>query len=136
MKYEKKSEWGEDRTLWPICLPEIKAWQWRSKITQKQMPSFLFLCNFAWFLYFLSYILSGILDLSATMDPEINEWNENCWISLAISNLKWIGCFLRSTEKKNKSTKQQHHYMRQNICIIAFKILVIVTNETKYFGIS
>ena len=37
--------------------------------------------------------------------------------------------------KKNKSTKQQHHYMRQNICIIAFKILVIVTNETKYFGI-
>ena len=100
MKYEKKSEWGEVRALWPISLPEIKAWQWWSKITQKQMPSFLFLCNFAWFLYFLSYILSGILDLSATMDPEINEWNENCWISLAISNLKWIGCFLRSTEKK------------------------------------
>ena len=59
-----------------------------------------------------------------------------CWISLVISNLKWIGGFLRSTGKKNKTIKQQHHYMRQNICIIAFKILVIVANETKFFGIS
>ena len=47
-------------------------------------------------------------------------------ISIQISNGQGPSCVWL------KSNKQQHHYKRQNICTIAFKIFVIVANKPTF----